>query len=470
MNINPENPVNILIYNFDEEQGNEYNDLNNFIEYINNKNPNIIFICTQNSKSRTDKHLQHLIYHINKKTKQIVSKLPSKYRLFSKIDATRQSNLKKIYYTNLKNVRTRIYYNTDTVFVDNAFNRFSKQSSKKRSIFNFTNNNIDENNETYNQNYNEKKIIIKKYKYKRYTDTGELGRIGSGGIMSSIVFKMNNVEYQYIVCNYFFLKEQNKTIQNKLNIIYKNNNINNLIVNQFTKDKKNIFIYFITDYTIKHNKIYRAKKNSFYKFIGQRKNINNLFLPKKESFIFNKESDIKVVNNKWSETTFNIKSTFNIQSLYKKIIFLYKEKILEYNQNLNIKNINSINNIPENKILQAINIAIENKAIQNKIIQNYLGISRKEFKNILIYCPICNYSFYLEKACGITRCCNTNDEETITKLRYDKEYKTHATKEDCDKLRQTYPNACLTPLLILTIDYQEHKDINICLSTLPYYF
>ena len=50
MNINPENPVNILIYNFDEEQGNEYNDLNNFIKYINIKNPNIIFICTQNSK------------------------------------------------------------------------------------------------------------------------------------------------------------------------------------------------------------------------------------------------------------------------------------------------------------------------------------------------------------------------------------------------------------------------------------
>ena len=51
-----------------------------------------------------------------------------------------------------------------------------------------------------------------------------------------------------------------------------------------------------------------------------------------------------------------------------------------------------------------------------------------------------------------------------------KKYKPHATKEECDELRQTYPNACLTPLLILTIDYQEHKDINICLSTLPYYF
>ena len=290
--------------------------------------------------------------------------------------------------------------------------------------------------------------------------------------MSSIVFKMNNVEYQYIVCNYFFLIEQNKTIQNKLNIIYKNNNINNLIVNssnQFTKDKKNIFIYFITDDNIKHNKICRAKKNSSYKFIGEKIYIPNLYFPKKESFTFNKESDINVVNNKWSKTTFNIKSTFNIQSLYKKIIFLYKQKILEYNQNLNIKSINSINNISEHKIQEAINKAIENKAIQNKIIQNF-GISRKEFENILISCPICNYSFYLEKACGVTRCCNTRDDRTIQKLLNEKEYKPHATKEDCDKLRQTYPNACLTPLLILTINYEQYKDINICISTLPYYF
>ena len=87
MNINSKNPANILIFNFNEE-GNEYNNdhnIGNFLRNVNSKNPNIIFICTQNSISRTDKHLQHIIGE----------KLPSTYKRFSKVDATRQSDLKK---------------------------------------------------------------------------------------------------------------------------------------------------------------------------------------------------------------------------------------------------------------------------------------------------------------------------------------------------------------------------------------
>jgi hypothetical protein len=107
MNINPENPVNILIFNFDEEENN-YNNyyFKQFVYIIKKKKPNIIFICTKNSKSRTDKHLQHII----------AQKLPINYERFSKVDATRQSDLKKIIYKNLKNVRTRIYYNNETVY------------------------------------------------------------------------------------------------------------------------------------------------------------------------------------------------------------------------------------------------------------------------------------------------------------------------------------------------------------------
>ena len=84
---NPENPANILIFNFNEE-GNEYNNdhkIGNFLGNVGYKNPNIIFICTQNSISRTDKHLQHIIG----------KKLPENYKRFSKVDATRQSDLKK---------------------------------------------------------------------------------------------------------------------------------------------------------------------------------------------------------------------------------------------------------------------------------------------------------------------------------------------------------------------------------------
>ena len=93
--------------------------------------------------------------------------------------------------------------------------------------------------------------------------------------------------------------------------------------------------------------------------------------------------------------------------------------------------------------------------------------------NILISCPICNYSFYLEKACGVTRCCNSNKNQLKTKElcnKISREELQHCSEKKCNELRKTYPNACLTPLVILTIDYEEHKDINVCFSTLPYYF
>jgi hypothetical protein len=217
MNINPENPVNILIFNFDEE-GHEYNNnynIKDFLTDVDNKKPNIIFICTQNSKSRTDKHLQHIIGEM----------LPPYYKRFSKVDATRQSDLKKIMYRNLKNVRTRIYYNTDTVYVNNVFNRFKNQSSTK-SIFTLSNNNIDENNQTYNiKETNNNPIIIKEYKYKRYTVEGENGRTGLGGIMTSIVFKMGGLEYQYIVCNFNFNFNNINNIKSKFNKIITRQNI-----------------------------------------------------------------------------------------------------------------------------------------------------------------------------------------------------------------------------------------------------
>ena len=100
-------------------------------------------------------------------------------------------------------------------------------------------------------------------------------------------------------------------------------------------------------------------------------------------------------------------------------------------------------------------------------------MSYKGLEQILISCPVCNYSFYLEKACGVTRCCNSKkNESNSTKLFSDivSNGLQHCTENVCKELRVTYPNACLTPLVILTINYEEYKDINICLSTLPYYF
>lgn len=106
----------------------------------------------------------------------------------------------------------------------------------------------------------------------------------------------------------------------------------------------------------------------------------------------------------------------------------------------------------------------------------------KQIGNILISCPICKYSFYLEKGCGVTRCCNSkksqsNTEELCNKI--SNEELQHCSKDGCNNLRKTYPEACLTPLLILTVGYNEdtnridnleENNINLCFSTLPYYF
>jgi hypothetical protein len=121
----------------------------------------------------------------------------------------------------------------------------------------------------------------------------------------------------------------------------------------------------------------------------------------------------------------------------------------------------NIPNIPQDTIEKAIIKAIENKKL------NYNNNGQQIIR---ISCPICDFGMNLEKACGVTRCCNTRNEKTLIDLCNKINNKSHATKEECDRSRKNYPNACLTPLLILTINYRQHKDINICLSTLPNYF
>lgn len=463
--MNSQNPANILIFNFDEE-GNEYNNdhyIKNFLYNVGSKNPNIIVICTQNSISRTDKHLQHIIG----------DKLPGKYKRFSKVDATRQSDLKKIVYKNLKNVRMRIYYNTETVYVDNVFNRFSKQSSKKRSIFNFSNNSIDENKEKYNgSKTNNKQIIIKEYKYRRYTVEGENGRSGKGGIMTSIVFKMNGLEYQYIFCNYNF---DNSNLQEKLNKIITQNNISiariigekpKMNINKpenhikLTKTTINLnpsknntnkikelsepifFIYFVSLNNIEYGKYFNENNNIIIKLEKKKKNIPIEYFSK-----------ISVVSHK------KIVSKNNIQILNDK----YKQKIIRDSK---IKiNYNNINNIESSIAEKTINLAIQNIDYPPKNLLPFINNG----ENIIITCPICNNIFLIEKNCGHYRCRgvkNINNTENL----FIKELTNnpHATKNECNELSKKYTNTCLTPLIIITMIIGENKEINVCLED-PYY-
>ena len=461
---NPENPANILIFNFDEN-GTQYNNEHNIKDFLTNvghKKPNIIFICTQNSKSGTDKHLQHIIGN----------KLSKKYKRFSKVDATRQSDLKKTIYKNIKNVRTRIYYNSETVYVDNVFNRFRIQSSKKRSIFNFSNNSIDKNEQIYTGNIkNNKSIMIKEYKYKRYTVEGENGINGLGGIMTSIVFKMNGLEYQYIVCNYNF---NNSNLQEKLNKIITQNNISiariigeklkmninkpenhiklttttinlNPSINNINKIKELsqpiFFIYFVSLNNIEYGKYFNENNNIIIK------------LEKKKNIPIEYFSKISVVSHK------KIVSKNNIQILND----MYKQKIMRDSK---IKiNYNNINNIESSIAEKTINLAIQNIDYPPKNLLPYINNG----ENIIITCPICNNIFLIEKNCGHYRCRgvkNINHTENL----FIKELinNPHATKNECNKLSKKYPNTCLTPLIIITMIIDENKEINVCLED-PYY-
>jgi hypothetical protein len=496
MSINRKDPLNVLIFNFDENRTNT--NIYKLLDNINQENPNIIFITTQNSKSRTDKHMQHIISNF----------LPKIYKRFSKVDATRQSDLKKIMYRNLKNVRTRIYYNTKTVYIDKVFDRFKNQSSTK-SIFTFSNNNIDENNQKYiikktNEIPNNNPIIIKEYKYKRYTVEGDNGRAGLGGIMTSIVFKMGDLDYQYIVCNYNFnfknsnLKQKFSKIIQDQNIILKSSNNNQLPI---------IFIYFVTI----NNHLYYHKYFSDYKNKIINGSINNIIQLNKgnttitqsisENEIRNKNKSISIsssilgnnnIRTSYSEVKnkpISISNSNVLSILYNKnlnsaisrssniensdrtsfsvnkydiIQSRYKQKVFEYMYK-KFKEINDIPNIPEHIIQLAIERAIENKKL------NYTNNGQQIIR---ISCPVCDFGMNLEKACGITRCCNTGNQITIEKLcnKIITDRLEHCLEKKCKELRQTYPKACLTPLLILTIDYQQHKNINLCFSTLPYYF
>ena len=340
MSINSQNPANVLIFNFDEK-GNEYNNnynIENFLTDINKK-PNIIFICTQNSISRTDKHLQHIIG----------KKLPENYKRFSKIDATRQSNLKKIIYKNLKNVRTRIYYNTEKVYVDDVFKRFSNQSYKKRSIFNFSNNSIDENEEKYTiSKTNNKPIIIKEYKYRIYTVKGENGRTGLGGIMTSIIFEINGIEYQYIICNFNF---NSKNIQSNFNKLIKIENIQlhsmnitgkgnlkettRLLQQKILKENSSsmktpiYFIYFISKNNIKYGKYFDENKYDIIKLNGKKNNDKpNKYFPK--NIVISSQNPVieNIVipsSNLYFENTENKKNMIK-KSLQKKVLVLCQRK------------------------------------------------------------------------------------------------------------------------------------------------
>jgi hypothetical protein len=217
----------VLVINYDENNKSpDKEKIQEIIDKLCEKIPDIFVLTTQDSRSGTKSHIQHSIKEIikNSKNNKILRQKTNKekvlenYILFSKIDGTRESNVNNKDFTEiLFNCRTRIWINQNTTWKGFTKN-FSKQSfsneSKKKSLNNkskkeyYTHNNI-----TYNQNYNSSnstktnggenntKIKIVRYLYRRITQSGEWGKKGNSSIMISLCLELNNNTYQYIICN-----------------------------------------------------------------------------------------------------------------------------------------------------------------------------------------------------------------------------------------------------------------------------
>jgi hypothetical protein len=221
----------VLVLNYDEKNKSPNKDkIVDIIAQITSFEPDIFILTTQDSSSGTSSHIQHSIKEeINNSKKKYIGKYTptqlslQKYDLFSKIDATRQSNIDNKGITEkLYNCRTRIWINNQTTY--KGFTKKFNESYSKNNYPNYKN----DKGVMYNRNYkssieseinnikNDTKIKISKYVYRRITKKGESGKRGDGSIMISLCLeKVDNSStdikdkiktYQYIICNSNLIK------------------------------------------------------------------------------------------------------------------------------------------------------------------------------------------------------------------------------------------------------------------------
>ena len=128
----------VLVINYNENnQPPDETKLNEILSSIEENNPDIFILTTQDSMSGTDSHIHHSVkekIENSKKRKYLrrntkIEESLKKYKLFSKVDGTRLSNSKFGFFNTEKpyNVRTRIWINTENVEYTGLKN-FSKNS------------------------------------------------------------------------------------------------------------------------------------------------------------------------------------------------------------------------------------------------------------------------------------------------------------------------------------------------------
>jgi len=299
------NRILIISYNEKNKKFNE-EDCQEIILRIKKEKPSFIYIGTQESFLLGKNHIQHYLELILKE---------NNYELLYKTKIAP-------YLTTNKNLRSRIYYNTESVFLQNKpeklFDKFFK--SKKISI-----NSIKKNN----------RIPI------RFIHIKTINSKSKDSIYTEFIFQFNLDFYKFIFVNSNIYN--NKIEESKFKYL----------VNEFElpeKLKSDYNIFFCGDLNFILDKDYYYKKNEFNTFLKENSTLENKSIEIVKEYIRiinirNKIKEIEEKKNKLSEINNN-----EINNLKEKLNFMEKEllkhsELISFLDNMyNIFNNKNINN------------------------------------------------------------------------------------------------------------------------------
>lgn len=202
INVTNKTKSDFLIVSFNEG-AKSYNsdDCIPLLQKINNENPSFIVISTQESSSKSirnsktfgnARHYQHVFG-------EELEKFNFPYKRLLKVDASVISTPSLLFMKD-KNVRTRIYYNTEHV----------DYNEQKKSLFSFG-----KKNEIYSHT-NKNKYFIKSFESKKSESSG-FGEISPGTLYKGSIFvrleiKKDNIIYKIIFVNsHLYYKKNNNT-------------------------------------------------------------------------------------------------------------------------------------------------------------------------------------------------------------------------------------------------------------------
>lgn len=204
--------------------------IRDYISKIKKYKPKLIIFATQKSPLGGDNYQTRF-------KKFLFESENNKYKLLAKVDSLRKRNsgftggiTSYVTFSSVNSLRTRIYYNSDEVFLKFKNNRLSEQSSFTLSN-SYENKYNSKNNSTPQNSLNNTKMSIERYHMKRDTYK-DYPKSGNGKISVGIQLKLPNNEklYTLIISNYDYDRVKNTTALKSLNF----NNFFNRTMNDKT--------------------------------------------------------------------------------------------------------------------------------------------------------------------------------------------------------------------------------------------